>query len=253
MSHEIKLPNIRRIFVPDPGHVIIDCDLSGADAQVVAWEAGDEDLKDAFRKGLNVHNKNGEDMWGNAYDPNAKPRKYTMRDEMKRGVHGTNYGVTARNLATTLGWTTAMAESFKRRWLEELHRPILDWHKRIQFDLSTKRQTSNRFGYRITWLDRPESCFNKALAWGPQSTVGIVCSRAGVRVRRNLPWVEFLLQVHDSLVFQVPFHRVTPSSLAELRELMRIEVPYPDPLVIPWGLAISEKSWGDVEKKDWPE
>ena len=246
----IQLPNIRRLFVPDPGYVICDCDLSGADAQVVAWEAEDDDLKSAFRNGLNVHNHNGEAVWGTAYSPDKKVRKYTMRDELKRAVHGTNYGVTARSLAITLSWTTAQADDFQRRWFH-IHPGIRNWQKRIEHDLMVRRQTSNRFGYRIVWFDRPESCFNKALAWGPQSTVGLVCARGGVNIHNNIPWLDVLLQVHDSLVFQIPFHRMSPSGLDEIRRNLFVEVPYPDPLVIPWGLAISEKNWGDVAKVKW--
>jgi len=247
---EITLPNVRRMFIPDPGYVICDCDLSGADAQVVAWEANDHDLKQAFRNGLNVHNHNGQAVWGAAYDPESKPRKYTMRDELKRAVHGTNYGVTGHSLGITLEWTTAMAEAFKDRWFK-LHPGIRTWQKRIEFDLMVKRTTSNRFGYRIVWFDRPESCYNKALAWGPQSTVGIVCAKGGVKLNAEVPWAQILFQVHDSLVFQIPFHRMSPSGLDNIKNALRVEVPYPDPLVIPWGLAVSEKSWGDVAKVNW--
>lgn len=247
----ITLPNIRKLFIPDPGYVIVDCDLSGADAQVVAWEANDHDLKTAFRAGLDVHNHNGKAVWGAAYDPKARPRKITMRDELKRAVHGTNYGVTPPSLARTLGWRVAQAADFQHTWFN-LHPGIKEWHKRVEYDLMVKRTTSNRFGYRIVWFDRPESCFNKALAWTPQSTVGIVCAKGGVNLSTNLPWVDILLQVHDSLVFQIPFHKMSPSGLLEIQKYLAVEVPYPDPLVIPWGMAISEKSWGDVAKVNWP-
>ena len=45
VAQSIPLPNIRKIFIPDPVYILIDSDLAGADAQVVAWEADDEDLK----------------------------------------------------------------------------------------------------------------------------------------------------------------------------------------------------------------
>ena len=44
---KIKLPNVRKMFVPDLGYVVFDCDLAGADAQVVAWEAGDDNCHPA--------------------------------------------------------------------------------------------------------------------------------------------------------------------------------------------------------------
>jgi len=250
MSHGIILPNIRKLIIPDPGYVVCDCDLSGADAQVVTWEADEKELKAAFRNGLDVHNFNGQTVWGDTYNPKATPRKHTMRDELKRAVHGTNYGATARTLAATLGWTVSFAETFQRRWLSV--RPgIRKWQERTHYDLMTTRTTSNHFGYRIVWMDRPDSCYTKALAWTPQSTVGIVCAKGGVRLHEEVPWAHVLLQVHDSLVFQIPHHRLSPSGLDTIQRTLRVEVPYPDPLVIPWGIAVSEKSWGDVAKIEW--
>lgn len=247
----IVLPNIRKLFIPDPGMVICDCDLSGADAQVVAWESGDEDLKTAFKNGLDVHNHNGKAMWGDDYEPKRKLRHNTMRDELKRAVHGTNYFATPRTLAATLGWTVAFATQFQTRWLHVLHPAISEWHRRVNYDLSTTRTITNKFGYRIVYLDRAENCFTQALAWTPQSTVGLIAAKGAVKLRKYIPWSQLLLQVHDSLVFQIPFHRYNPSSMAELKQVLDIPVPYPDPLRIPWGLAVSEKSWGDVEKKNW--
>jgi hypothetical protein len=74
-----------------------------------------------------------------------------------------------------------------------------------------------------------------------------------VSLSRNIPWVTILLQVHDSLVFQVPLHRAKVSDFNLIRQAIDIPIPYKDELRIPWGLAISSKSWGDVEKKKWEE
>src|SRR6516165_752237 len=100
-----RLPNIRKMFVPDPGKVIVDADLAGADAQVVAWEAGDPKLKAAFRAGQSVHLMNGEDLLGkeftHAEGHHRSPGtpKGRLYDALKRFVHGTNYLSSARNLS----------------------------------------------------------------------------------------------------------------------------------------------------------
>lgn len=250
---EIKLPNVRKLFLPDPGHVLLDCDLSGADAQVVAWEAKDENLKSAFRSGLNIHNHNGQTIWGTLYTVDGKRpgAKYTMRDEVKRAVHATNYGTSARTLAATLGWKISEAERFIQRWLTQLHPDIGEWHDRVAFELNSKRTVRNAFGYRITYFDRTDALLPTALAWGPQSTVALVCAKGMIRLD-SLPWVTILKQVHDSLVFQIPTHRFTPANLAVIKQHLEVEVPYPDdPLLIPWEASYSLKSWGDVEKMKW--
>jgi len=246
------LPNVRKLFLPDPGHLIVDCDLSGADAQVVAWEAEDEKLKNAFKAGLNVHNMNGTDILGERYQPEVILGKYKMYDAVKRTVHGTNYAGSARTIANTIGWPIHEVSTFQQRWFA-FHPGIREWHRRVERDLQTTRQVRNKFGYRIVYFDRPDNLLPKGLAWIPQSTIAGVCGQAAVRLSRQLPWVTILLQVHDSLVFQIPIHRSTQSDFAEIRRHLEISIPYPDPLIIPWGLAISSKSWGDVEKKKWEE
>lgn len=249
---DVKLPNVRKLFIPDPGYVICDCDLSGADAQVVAWDAGDEPLKRAFREGLNVHNFNGETVWGKDYDPKGKRpgARFGMRDEVKRAVHGTNYGASARTVAITLGWKVAQAEDFQSRWFRA-HPAILNWHRRIEQEVQVKRTVTNAFGYRRVYFDRADNLLPQALAWIPQSTVGIVCFRGAVALDRDIPWCQVLLQVHDSVVFQIPFAHVRVSSLELIKRTLTQVVPYPDPLTIPWELAMSDKSWGDCEKKTW--
>lgn len=253
LQHEYFVrPQVRRLFRPDPGHMLFDCDLAGADAQVVAWEAGGEELKDAFKQGLNVHNFNGERIWGTTYQPTLVRRKLTWRDECKRGVHGTNYLSGVPNLAATLGWTRNEVIAFQSNWFR-LNPGIRDYHRRVEFDLQTRRRVDNKFGYRIIYFDRPSNILPEAVAWLPQSTVGVVCSKGAVRVHKCLAWCTILLQVHDSVVFQVPFHRVNPGSLQDIRRHLEIVIPYSDPLIIPWGLAMSETSWQDVRKRKWED
>ena len=251
MSKTTTMPNIRKMFVPDEGYTIFDVDLAGADAQVVAYEAEDLDLIEAFRKGLDVHSKNAEDMWGTSFtslagDKNHGPRK-KKRGECKIGVHLTNYGGSARAAAKVLGWTVREAESFQRRWFS-LHPGIkANFHGRIESSLQRSRMVSNRFGYRRVYFDRIDSCFTEALAWVPQSTVAEVSFRGGLALEEKCPWVEMLLQVQDSLVFQVP--HAYEDRIEEISTGLIVEVPYttPHPLVIQWGIARSRTSWGDCE------
>jgi len=249
----LKLPNVRRLFLPDKGKILCDVDLSGADAQVVAWESNDHDLKTAFRNRVDVHNKNGFDVFGPSYDP-KKPsaRKGTVRDELKAAVHGTNYAGGISTISRDLGWTGDQVNAFQRKWFE-LHPGIKEWHRRTERNLQTRRQVSNPFGYRIVYFDRPNNLLPKGLAWLPQSTIAAVCARAAVRLSKDCPWADILLQVHDSLVFQLPAHRTDSVSFGNIRHALEVVVPYEDPLVIPWGLALSEKSWGDIQKRKWED
>lgn len=239
----VDLPNIRKLFIPDPGMVIADADLAGADAQVVAWEAEDEDLKDAFRAGLKVHAKNAIDMWGKelAGDDGKNEPYYS---QIKRSVHATNYGGGARTVAMSNGWSTADAQDFQDKWFA-LHPGIANWHSRVERDLATDRSVSNRFGFRRLYFDRIDGLLPEALAWIPQSTVALVTVKAALQLEERCPWVQLLLQVHDSLVFQYPCERDNAAGREEILAALSVTIPYDDPLTIPWGLKVSERSWGE--------
>lgn len=243
------------MFIPDPGKIIIDADLAGADAQVVAWEADDSKLKAAFRAGLSIHLMNGEDLLGTEFtsapghhkDPGTP--KGRMYDALKRFVHATNYLGSARTLSANpaIGWPLALCEARQRRWLFDLHPGIRDWHRRVERSLHGTHSVRNAFGYRIVYFDRVDSLLSQAVAWGPQSTVAEVCFRGAINLRRNLLWAELLLQVHDSIVFQIPSHRESPATIDLIRRHLEVPIPYPDPLVINWGISSSNKSWGDCK------
>lgn len=249
VAQTIALPNIRKLFIPDPGMIIADADLSGADAQVVAWEAHDEDLKSAFRSGIKIHLHNMKAMFPDQCKGHSDEalKQLKLYDDNKRMVHGTDYGGSARTMASNVGWTIIEAERWRNRWFS-MHPNIHDWHKRVFSDLIENRTVSNAFGYRRKYFGRVQGLLPEALAWIPQSTVALVTWKAAVQLEQALPWLEILLQVHDSLVFQYPICRDKDRRL--IRENLRITIPYNDPLEIPWGLAISRRSWGDISSVD---
>lgn len=246
----IVLPNVRKLFLPDVGYTIFDADLAGADAQVVAWEAEDEDLKAAFRARLDVHHKNATDMWGESFtklDPKSDAY-YKKRQSCKHAVHGTNYGGSPRTVAAhpAINWTVHEADQFQKRWFS-LHPGIkTNFHGKVEASLRATRSVKNPFGFQRVFFDRIDACFPEALAWIPQSTVALNTYLGAFQLEAKFSIVQILLQVHDSLVFQFPTSK-TPDYNA-LRSALAVTTPYSDPLIIPWGLAASDKSWGEVKK-----
>lgn len=158
----------------------------------------------------------------------------------------TNYGGSARTMAANCGITVHQSDTMRKRWFAA-HPGIFDWHRRVEQSLASHRSVWNAFGYRRMYFDRIEGILPEALAWIPQSTVAIVINTGLVRVFRNLPEIQLLLQVHDSLVMQT--NRVhIPSVFPKIRKLLEVTIPYPDPLVIPVSAKGSYVSWGDCEK-----
>lgn len=251
VAKTIPLPNIKELFIPDPGYIICDSDLAQADAQVVAWEADDDDLKAIFRDpNTDLHDENAHDIFGRYPKHSEDP----IRKMAKAGVHATNYAVAARTLATTLGITVKEAEYFINTWFAA-HPGIKDWHHRVEASLQSTRSVSNAFGYKRFYFDRIDMLLPQALAWIPQSTVALIINKALQNIYNDLyPAVQPLLQVHDSIVYQLPAAR-QDDLLRQIRPLLQIVVPYPDPLIIPADVCISSLSWADCKnhKIGWPE
>lgn len=224
---DLELPNIRKLFIPDPGFTFFDVDLDRADAQVVAWEADDGELKAILREGVDLHVENAK-LLG------------STRQLAKVWVHGTNYGGGPRTMAQNCGLTVHNAEKMQLRWFAA-HPGIKHWHERTEAS-QKKGFVENIFGYRWYFFDRFH--LPDALAWQPQSVVGRVINTAWQRIHAQAPAIQVLLQVHDSLAGQFPTH-LKQQALATLKQLAQVTIPYPDPLVIPVGLKTSDVSWGE--------
>ena len=255
-SMDFTLPNIRSMYGPDQGFTFFDMDLDRADLQVVVWESDDPMLKAALRMGADIHllNTYGIDNVDPPpleelvethprYPDHRGPRKH-KREFAKVFCHATDYLGKAKTVAAHTGRGVHEIDQAQKRWFAA-HPGILTWHKRVSEQVTRYRFVENRFGYRWYIFDRiDEHLLPAAVAWIPQSTVGIVINKAWLNFSRDIPEVQVLLQVHDSLAGQFPTHRAE-YLLPRMRESSRIVIPYDDPLIIPTGIGTSTVSWGD--------
>jgi DNA polymerase I-like protein with 3'-5' exonuclease and polymerase domains/uracil-DNA glycosylase len=181
------------------------------------------------------------------YCPQTSTGFWVFRRGTHIGVTGnTNYGGSARTMAIAAGITVKESEAAQRRYFGQ-YPGILDWHCRTEEQLRSRRYVENKFGYRRYYFDRVDTLLPEALAWIPQSTVAIYINKVWVRIHENLPEVQVLLQVHDSLCGQFPAHLRDWCVKRIKEEASQVIVPYHDPLVIPVGVKVSAVSWGDCE------
>jgi DNA polymerase I-like protein with 3'-5' exonuclease and polymerase domains/uracil-DNA glycosylase len=229
----LQLPNVRKLFIPDPGFTFFDADLDRADLQVVVWEADDEELRQMLREGVDIHAENAKTLG-------------CSRQMAKSWVHGTNYGGSPRTMAINCGISIHQAEKLQRLWFSA-HPGIHRWQRETEAQLRGQKWVANRFGNRRYFFDRVEGMLPEALAWIPQSTVAIVINKIWHAIYTRLPEVQVLLQVHDSLAGQFPtrIHEWCKGRIIAVANT--IVVPYDQPLVIPLGIATSTTSWGDCK------
>ncbi len=179
----------------------------------------------------------------------SHPRYHDHRGPFKLGrefakvfCHATNYGASARTVAGHTGRSLAEVERAQKIWFGA-HPGIVKWHERTKTQINTKHFVENKFGYRWHIFGRIDTAFNEALAWVPQSTVGILINKIWVAIEDNIPEVEVLLQNHDALGGQFPTH-LKASCESRILHHSKIVIPYDDPLYIPIGIKTSERSWG---------
>jgi DNA polymerase I-like protein with 3'-5' exonuclease and polymerase domains/uracil-DNA glycosylase len=238
-SEDLELPNVRELFIPDPGHTFFDIDLSSADLRIVTWESDCKEMKAMLKEGLSPYVEVAKEYY---HDPsiNKQHKSYTP---FKSLAHGTHYLGTPQGLAGKLGLLVHEVERIQK-WYFGKFPEIKKWQEDFKDQVAKRRYVENVFGYRCYFFDRIESnTYNEAIAWLPQSTVACLINRGYVNVDRNLPEVEVLLQVHDSLAGQFPTH-LGEWALRRITEECEILLPYEDPFIIPVGVKSSRESWG---------
>jgi DNA polymerase-1 len=238
-SDDLELPNVRSLFIPDPGYTFFDIDLSSADLRIVVWEADEPEMKAMLREGLDPYTEIAKEFYHDSSITKKDPRRQTF----KSFAHGTNYLGTAKGLAERLGLPVKQAEQTQRWYFERFPR-IKRWQDDLKDQVVKRRMVQNVFGHRCYFFDRIEgTIFNQAAAWIPQSTVACLINHAYVAIDRDLPDVDILLQVHDSLAGQFPSH-LGDRAVNAIVAKAEIALPYSDPLVIPVGVKTSSESWG---------
>jgi len=240
---ELELPNVRSLFIPDPGMTFFDIDLSSADLRIVVWESDEPEFKAMLKEGLDPYTEIAKEFYNDRTITKKDPRRQTF----KSFAHGTNYLGTAKGLAERLGLGVHEAEK-TQKWYFGRFPKIKKWQDDLKDQVYKRRMVQNVFGYRCYFFDRIEgTIFNQAAAWIPQSTVACLINRAYVKIYEELKDVQVLLQVHDSLAGQFPTH-LGDWMVKQIVAKAEIELPYPgDPLVIPVGVKTSTESWGYCE------
>lgn len=238
----LSFPNVRKLFIPDPGFTFFDIDLSSADLRIVVWEADEPEMKQMLREGLDPYTEVAKEFY---HDPTIN-KKDSRRQLFKSFCHGTNYLGTAKGLAGRLGLSIKESEK-TQAWYFSRFPKIKIWQNNLKESVTKRRMVQNVFGYRCYFFDRIEgTIFNQAAAWIPQSTVACIINRGYRNIYDNLKEVQVLLQVHDSLSGQFPTH-LGDWATRRIVEECSIELPYNDPLTIPVGIVTSTKSWGDCK------
>ena len=233
-----KLPNCKELFLPDEGYTFFNCDYSGADAMVVAWDSDCAWLQNFFttsKEKLYIY----------------IVREYLQKEittsdpfykKAKQFVHLTNYGGMEEKAAASSGLDILTAKSL-RQWYFSKCPEIPEWHKRIASQVKNKGYIENIFGARFWLLDKTcPTLLNQAYSLIPQSTIAILCNKGLVNITKKETNIQVLMQIHDALAGQ--FISTDLEAPERIIKHMSIPLPYKNPLTIPVDISTSTISYG---------
>jgi DNA polymerase-1 len=99
---------IRAAFVAEPGHVLISADYSQIELRVLAHLSGDPALLEAFKGGVDIHDRTAERVFGS----NSGLDAHELRRRAKIINYALLYGKTAFTLAKDIGVSQTAAQEF---------------------------------------------------------------------------------------------------------------------------------------------
>ena len=233
---------IRKMFIPKPGCVLVDADYSQIELRVLAHIANDKTMQEAFRAGMDIHTVTASQVFGVA------PEAVTslQRRNAKAVNFGIVYGISEFSLAEDIGVSRYEAKEYIESYLANYH-GVRTYMKDVVANARETGYTQTMYGRKRYIPELTSSNFNIrqgaeriALNTPIQGTAADLIKLAMIRVfnalKDHYPQATLLLQVHDELIIECP-----QEIAAEVAELISREMEQVASLSVP---LIAEAKWG---------
>ena len=238
-AQNIPEGTIRKLFLPEHGHVWLSADFSQIEARCVALLSNEHALLDAFKQGLDIFQYAYADCFGVLYNDVTRPQ----RNSMKTVIHGTNYGRGARAIAHELGLPTVTVQSFIDRYFSKY--PAIKSYREARLAYARKHDYLRTPFGRIRWFYGYDIA-TQVFSFDAQS----VAADCMIRV---LPQIEtallngsnILATVHDSVEISVPINKKEETEKI-VREIMTQSIPELSNYRFPCSIS-SGPTWGDLK------
>ncbi len=216
---------IRACFIAEPGNLLVSADYSQVELRLLAQIAGEDVLKEIFRRGEDVHTATAMRVFNVAADQ-IDPG---MRSKSKMINYGIVYGLSAYGMADRLQIPQSEADEFIQRYLEGF--PAV---KRFIDETITQ---GTEHGYVATLFGRrrqvPELRSRRwemrkqgerfAVNMVIQGTAADIMKVAMVRAHAALAAeglrTRLILQIHDELLFEGPAEEAEQVRELAIREM----------------------------------
>ncbi len=201
---------IRKMFIPKPGYVLVDADYSQIELRVLAHIADDATMSNAFRNGMDIHAVTAAQV----FDVPVEQVTSLQRRHAKAVNFGIVYGISEFSLAEDIGVSRYEAKAYIDSYLAN-YKGVKAYMKQVVEDARAIGYTTTLYGRRRRIPELKSENFNVrqggeriALNTPIQGTAADLIKLAMIRVdnalRVKYPEATLLLQVHDELIVECP-------------------------------------------------
>ena len=238
---------IRKMFVPAEGCVLVDADYSQIELRLLAHVSGDEAMRSAFLAGGDFHAETAAKVF--------HVDRAEVTQEMRRGAKAVNfgivYGISPFSLSQDLGVTTAEAKAYMdgyfaafpgvRRYMDGVVSQAREagyvetlFHRRRDLpELKSSKFSLRSFGERVA--------LNMPIQGAAADVMKLAMIAVWKRLKAEGLEAKLVLQVHDELIVECPeaeAERAAKLLEEEMENVVRLSVP-----------LTAEAHWG----KNWLE
>jgi DNA polymerase-1 len=225
---------IRAAFIAAPGMELLSADYSQIELRLLAHFSGDALLKRAYAEDIDIHTLTASEVFGVPIDQMDKE----TRGRAKAVNFGIVYGISAFGLAAQLGIPQAEAKAYIDRYFARyqgvkkfidrtLEQTRKDGYVRTMFgrlrpipDIESRNPNQRGFAER-TAINTPLQ--GTAADLIKLAMIALDCKLAERKLKTRM-----VLQVHDELLFEVPFDEkdeIAELVKAEMEGVVKLSVP----------------------------
>ena len=236
----------RKFFIPtDENRVLIDADYSQIELRLLCALSGDENMREAFLSGFDIHSSTAMKIFGVPKDEVT----IEMRKKAKVINFGIMYGMGEFSLAEDMHTTRKQAAEYMKSYLQSYPK-VQEYLSRVVEQAKKDGYVTTLFGRRryipeLASHRRNEVAFGERVAMNSpiQGTAADIIKLAMVAVDKRLKEekldARLLLQVHDELIVEA-----SKSCADKAADILKYEMEHAVELSVPLTVEIAQgQNW----------